>query len=498
MSSSIALVALVTVAFVSLATTDEGMGLCYRCPLHHFDGDEGSPYAWVKSFLKEIKKRCPGLKTTPKVTKPPNTSTRTSTKASTTTTHQQTTTTNSLTKTTSPVTVTTNQPTMTANPPTATTDPPSTTTDPPTTTTKPPTATTEPPSATTNPPTTTTDPPTTTTDQPTMTANPPTATTDPPSTTTDPPTTTTKPPTATTEPPSATTNPPTTTTDPPTTTTDPPTTTTDPPTTTTDPPTTTTDPPTTTTAPQPPITTSEAPTIAPTPPPGAAADCQALLDAGNTVSGVYTIYPTSYPGGLEVRCDMTTDSKAWIVFQRRVDGTVSFIRSWAEYRDGFGDKEGSFWLGNEILRRLTEPVDQEWQMRVNIVRNEATRATDRFALYDQFRITGELYSLSLVYSGAAYIQDSLSPPQAGNGHPFTTYDSDNDQDTGLNCADSLKGGWWFDTCGTESVDSILYSNLNGEYGQGLTGSLAFVRGITWSKYAGFIFVETDLKMRRVS
>ena len=51
---------------VSLATTDEGMGLCYRCPLHHFDGDEGSPYAWVKSFLKEIKKRCPGLKTTPK------------------------------------------------------------------------------------------------------------------------------------------------------------------------------------------------------------------------------------------------------------------------------------------------------------------------------------------------------------------------------------------------------------------------------------------------
>ncbi|XP_071790094.1 uncharacterized protein [Asterias amurensis] len=443
MSSSIALVALVTVAFVSLATTDEGMGLCYRCPLHHLDGDEGSPYAWVKSFLKEIKRRCPGLNTTPKVTKPPNTSTRTSTKASTTTTHQPTTTTNPQTKTT-------------------------------------------------NPPTKTTSPATVTTNQPTMTANPPTATTDPPSTTTDPPTTTTNPPTATTEPPSTTTNPPTTTTDPPTTTTDPPTTT-------TDPPTTSTDPPTTTTAPQPPITTIEAPTIAPTPPPGAAADCQALLDAGNTASGVYTIYPTSYPGGLEVRCDMTTDSKAWIVFQRRVSGAVSFTRSWAEYRDGFGDKEGSFWLGNEILRRLTEPVDQEWQMRVNIVRDEATRATDRFALYDNFNIAGELYSLSLVYSGIpGYIQDSLSPPQAGNGHPFTTYDSDNDQDSGLNCADSLKGGWWFDTCGTESVGSILYSNLNGEYGQGLTGSLAFVRGITWSTYRNYVFVETDMKMRRVS
>ena len=33
------------------------------------------------------------------------------------------------------------------------------------------------------------------------------------------------------------------------------------------------------------------------------------------------------------------------VFQRRVDKTENFERSWAEYTDGFGDPFSSHWLG---------------------------------------------------------------------------------------------------------------------------------------------------------
>ena len=64
--SGFCLIIFYTFVLANSASSDEGMGLCYRCPLHHLDGDEGSAYAWVKSFLHEIKRRCPGLKTTPK------------------------------------------------------------------------------------------------------------------------------------------------------------------------------------------------------------------------------------------------------------------------------------------------------------------------------------------------------------------------------------------------------------------------------------------------
>ena len=72
---------------------------------------------------------------------------------------------------------------------------------------------------------------------------------------------------------------------------------------------------------------------------------------------------------------------------------MSFIRSWAEYRDGFGDKEGSFWLGNEILRRLTEPVAGEkgWQMRVRL--NLVGQLNNQSGVYNDFRVDGEKYTL---------------------------------------------------------------------------------------------------------
>ena len=33
------------------------------------------------------------------------------------------------------------------------------------------------------------------------------------------------------------------------------------------------------------------------------------------------------------------------VIQRRIDGSVDFDRDWSDYLEGFGDKNGEYWLG---------------------------------------------------------------------------------------------------------------------------------------------------------
>ena len=124
-------------------------------------------------------------------------------------------------------------------------------------------------------------------------------------------------------------------------------------------------------------------------------NCAELYKSGQKVSGVYAIDPDG-SGAFDVFCDQTTAGGGWTVFQKRLDGSVNFYRGWADYKNGFGNPNGEFWLGLDKVNRLTKTKNK---LRVDL---EDTTGKNAYAEYDLFAVGSERakYQLSLgTYSG---------------------------------------------------------------------------------------------------
>ena len=85
---------------------------------------------------------------------------------------------------------------------------------------------------------------------------------------------------------------------------------------------------------------------------------------------------------------MDTDGGGWVVFQRRMDGTVDFYRNWADYVKGFGDLNGEFWLGLSKIHRLTQAANTT--LRVDLADFEGEK---RHANYSTFKLPGLLQKI---------------------------------------------------------------------------------------------------------
>ncbi|KAL9974179.1 hypothetical protein ACROYT_G011190 [Oculina patagonica] len=208
-------------------------------------------------------------------------------------------------------------------------------------------------------------------------------------------------------------------------------------------------------------------------------NCTDIYKSGERKDGVYTIKPDNFPA-FDVFCDQTTAGGGWTVFQKRLDGSVDFFLYWSDYKQGFGNLSGEFWLGNDKIRRLTSGSNgNKVRLRVDL---EDFNGSTRYAEYDKFGVMSENDKYKLIlgsYSGTA--GDSLSNH---HGQPFTTRDQDNDN-SGANCARAFHGAWWYKHCHD--------SNLNGPYHQPPKEG----DGVIWFHWKGHYesLKRTEMKMR---
>ncbi|NXW79545.1 ANGP4 protein, partial [Hirundo rustica] len=171
---------------------------------------------------------------------------------------------------------------------------------------------------------------------------------------------------------------------------------------------------------------------------------------------------------LQAYCDMETDRGGWTIIQLRANGSLSFQRSWREYKQGFGDASGEYWLGNEAVHLLTSRGP--YALRVELQDWEGGQV---YAHYGKFQLGSErqFYRLSLQdYSGTAGRQSGL----ALQGTQFSTRDADNDNCL-CKCAQMLSGGWWFDACGLSNLNGIYYPARN---------NIRKLNGIRWHHFQG--------------
>ena len=135
-------------------------------------------------------------------------------------------------------------------------------------------------------------------------------------------------------------------------------------------------------------------------------NCADLYKAGGRISGVYRINPDN-GGPFDVYCDQKTAGGGWTVIQKRLDGSVDFYRGWADYKQGFGNLNGEFWLGLDKMHRLTK--EGKKRIRVDLEDIEGNTA---YAEYDMIIVASERakYRLSLgTYSGEGIKLNYMKP-----------------------------------------------------------------------------------------
>jgi hypothetical protein len=212
----------------------------------------------------------------------------------------------------------------------------------------------------------------------------------------------------------------------------------------------------------------------------------------NHTSGLFIVSPQ---GGCDYKvfCDMClADGEGWIVFQRRLDDTEAFEdKNWEDYKLGFGNHYGNYWMGLERLHGIT--FSGTYDLFISFHKHIAPEKT-YIAFYKNFKVDSETEFYKMTYGsydGSRGLGDEVPTNSLSqhNGSNFTTRDRDNDRVENFNCAiwnpntsnERLFGGWWFGN-NSDSAHSDLEkcykANLNGKYNVGANGDLNGT-GIQW-------------------
>ncbi|WP_241474373.1 fibrinogen-related protein, partial [Mycolicibacterium neoaurum] len=148
-------------------------------------------------------------------------------------------------------------------------------------------------------------------------------------------------------------------------------------------------------------------------------------------NGLFKIKPggTDSTQVAEVYCQQEGLMGGWLLVQQRQSGALSFNRTWAEYRGGFGSVDaagnGEFWLGNQNLHLLTSRAES--MLKVELEDWEGGVAGAEYTV----RVGTEEQGYPLHVSGyTGDAGDALvasDPGVSHNGMKFSTFDRDNDK-----------------------------------------------------------------------
>ena len=148
-----------------------------------------------------------------------------------------------------------------------------------------------------------------------------------------------------------------------------------------------------------------------------------------------------------------------LLIQQHIDSADVFNRSWAEYKVGFSDPRGNYWIGNDRLSQLT--MTNRYKLMIDI--QSRNNRKWYYVEYSTFIVQPESdnYRLNVWgYSGNASDEFSWQ-----NGMMFSTFDRDNDQHRYPNCAANRASGFWYKTCCgfcANSPNYHIWYRLHGE------------------------------------
>ncbi|XP_059144590.1 angiopoietin-related protein 7-like [Physella acuta] len=180
-------------------------------------------------------------------------------------------------------------------------------------------------------------------------------------------------------------------------------------------------------------------------------------------------------GDKEALCDTITDGGGWILIQRRIKGDVNFTREWSDYKNGFGSLKGDFWLGNDIISKLTSQGYTDLRFDIKY------KNKNYYAVYNNFKVQDE--TLAYKVSFTTYSGNATDNFQSHNGSKFSTPDRDNDRETTEHCAQEFKGGWWYH-------ENCHLVNPNGVWGSRVEGE-----GVNWSAVTTFRDSAESMEMK---
>ncbi|XP_048751642.2 ficolin-2-like [Ostrea edulis] len=192
-------------------------------------------------------------------------------------------------------------------------------------------------------------------------------------------------------------------------------------------------------------------------------DCTAIHRLSSSLpSGLYRI-KIPILGHVTVVCEMEIDGGGWTIFQRRMDGSEDFYRTWAEYKDGFGNLTSEFWLGNDKLHYLLSQGSYELRMDMSDFNNQT-----RYVKYSNISIGNEASQYVISISGySGNVGDCFT--SGINNMKFSTKDQDNDATSG-SCAVRYQSGWWHNSCHCSNPNGLYLAGETSIFGDGITYS----------------------------